>query len=177
MKAIFAIFLSFSVIFLSCFAVSCIYGTLFPIKYKEEVFASSEKYDLDPAVVFSMINIESHFRENAVSPKGAVGLMQVMPSTAEGIKTAVGKNEYDLFWAEDNIEFGSFYLSQLYKRFDNLQVALCAYNAGPTTVSGWLKDERYSEDGKSLKEIPFEETKNYLKRFEKNFKYYSSKIK
>ena len=177
MKVFFAIFFAFSAIFLSVFGVGCFYGTLFPMKYKEDIAFCSQKYNVDPAVVFSVVNIESHFNKNAISSKGAVGLMQVMPSTAKGIANVVGKQQFDLFDAKDNIEFGVCYLSQLENRFGDLQLALCAYNAGPTNVSNWLKNEEYSTDGKTLTKIPFVETENYLKKFKQNFKYYSTKTK
>ena len=177
MKAFFAIFFSFWAIFLTIFCTNCFYGTFFPIKYQEEIDVCCKKYDVDPAVVFSLINIESHFNKNAISSKGAVGLMQVMPTTAKGISKDVGKQEFDLFDAQDNIEFGVCYFAQLQDRFGDLHLALCAYNAGPTNVSNWLKNEKYSTDGKTLSNIPFSETENYLKKFERNFRYYSTKIK
>ncbi len=177
MKVFFAIFFSFCAVFLTAFGVNCFYGTFFPIKYEEEIAFCSQKYDVDPAIIFSVINIESHFNKNAISSKGAVGLMQVMPSTAQGISNDVGKQDFDLFDAQDNIEFGVCYFGQLLDRFENLSLALCAYNAGPTNVSNWLKNKKYSSDGKSLSSIPFSETENYLKKFERNFKYYSAKIK
>lgn len=103
--------------------------------------------------------------------------MQVLPSTAEEIARELNFENFDLKNPGDNILIGTYYIGQLTKKFNNLETALCAYNAGPTNVSNWLKDETKSEDGESLKKIPFKETENYIKKFRKNYKYYSHKFK
>ncbi len=205
-KWVLSIFLCFSVLFVTIFGINCVYAYLFPVKFQEEVAAASEESGLDEAIIFSVINVESRFNPNAVSPKGAVGLMQVMPSTAQEImknlstdaKAFLEQNiaenaqeneneqkngEKDGFFAENlkkpatNIMLGAKYLKSLLERFENLDTALCAYNAGPATVKLWLLNAEYSTDGKTLSKIPYEETRNYLEKFHKNFKYYSAKIK
>lgn len=104
--------------------------------------------------------------------------MQVMPSTAQGLAKEIGiDEEYDLQNPDDNIMFGTYYISKLIDKFEILETALAAYNAGPTNVTNWLNDEKYSDDGSTLKDIPFEETKNYVERFKTNYNYYSKKIK
>jgi len=177
MKWFFAIFFSVSFVFLTIFGINCVYGYFFPIRYKEEVSNASTSFDVDEAIIYSVINIESHFNKSAKSQKGAIGLMQIMPSTAEELSKEVGLSTYDLNNPEDNILIGTYYIYQLSEKFDNLETALCAYNAGPTNVKAWLKDETKSEDGRTLKNIPFEETRNYIEKFRKNIKYYSSKVK
>ncbi|MGN1201478.1 MAG: lytic transglycosylase domain-containing protein [Candidatus Caccovivens sp.] len=176
MKWFFAIFFSLSFIFLSVFGVNCVYGYLFPLKYQEEVASACNQYDVDKAIVFSVINVESHFNKNAISSRGAVGLMQVMPSTAQYLAEQLNLNEYDLTNPEDNILFGTYYIHVLLKKFENIETALCAYNAGPTNVKGWLADAEKSDDGITLKNIPFEETRNYIEKYRKNFKYYITKF-
>ena len=153
----------------------CFYGYFFPTKFKEEVASASEEFDVEKAMIFSVINVESSFRKDAVSNKGAVGLMQLMPETAKELAKKLEIEEYDLKKPEDNIKLGTFYLSVLKKRFDNTKTALCAYNAGPAKVSSWLADKEYSEDGKMLKKIPFKETREYIEKINKNLKYYSKK--
>lgn len=86
-------------------------------------------YGLDPALVRAMVEVESGFNLKAVSPKGAQGLMQIMPATARDLKLK------DSFDAEKNIEAGTRYLKQLMDRFGTAELALAAYNAGPGTVS------------------------------------------
>ncbi len=177
MKWFFAIFLTFSIVFLTIFGINCVYGTIFPLKYTEEVEFASDKTGLDSATILSVINVESHFNKNAISPKGAVGLMQVLPTTADEIVKNLNLGDYDLENPQTNIYIGSVYLAQLLNKFKDLKIALCAYNAGPANVKSWLSDEKYSSDGTTLEKIPFAETENYLQKFQKNFKYYSQKIK
>ena len=176
MKCFFAIFFSASFLFLAIFGVNCIYGYLFPIKYQEEIAEACFEHDVDEAIIYSVINVESHFNKNAISSKGAVGLMQVMPSTAEGLAKEISLKEFDLQNPADNIFLGTYYIGKLLQRFDILETALAAYNAGPTNVSNWLKNADYSDDGKVFKYIPFEETRNYISKFEKNYKYYKAKL-
>lgn len=175
MKWFFSLFFSASFIFLAVFGMNCVYGYLFPMKYREEIINACEIFDVDEALVFSVINVESRFDQNAVSHRGAVGLMQIMPSTAEWLAGELNIDQYDLKKPEDNIIFGVYYLSELCQRFEKLETALAAYNAGPTNVSNWLKKEEYSSDGTTLKQIPFEETRNYIQKFQKNYRYYKKK--
>lgn len=177
MKWFFAVFFSSSFVFLAIFGINCLYGVLFPIKFQDEISYASQKYDLEEAVIYSMINIESRFDKNAVSSKGAVGLMQVMPSTAQEVANSMGRSQFDLYYPQDNILIGAKYLVFLLNKFDNLETALAGYNAGPANVSAWLKNSEYSDDEKTLKKIPFEETEKYIQKFKKNYKYYSEKLK
>ncbi|HSE82990.1 MAG TPA: lytic transglycosylase domain-containing protein [Thermodesulfobacteriota bacterium] len=93
-----------------------------------------EKYALDPLLVLAVIQIESEFSPMAVSQKGAVGLMQVMPRTAEFVAAKLGiplngsKSLHDPFL---NVKLGIYYLSLLTKQFGNVERALVAYNVGP----------------------------------------------
>jgi soluble lytic murein transglycosylase-like protein len=97
----------------------------------------ASKYRLEPEMILAIIHTESAFRSDAVSSKGAVGLMQLLPSTAEEVA-----REIDLEWTgeevlrdpEANIELGSYYLSKLRDRFDSMEAAVVAYNEGPGRV-------------------------------------------
>ena len=175
MKIFIPVFLSVCIVFVGAFGINCLYGYLFPVRYKEEILSASTELGLDAALVFSVINVESHFRENAISAKGAVGLMQVLPSTAEEVAKNFSWENFDLKEPETNIKIGAYYLSQLLHNFGSLDVALAAYNAGPTNVGKWLKNNRLSEDGKTLKEITFRETREYVKKVKKCLKIYSRK--
>ena len=177
MKWAFGAFFAVIFVFLAVFGVNCCYGYVFPLKYREEVSVACKRFDVDEAVIFSVINIESHFNPKTISKKGAVGLMQVLPSTAGEIASEIGLVGFDLTNPQDNILVGVYYIRQLSNRFENLETALCAYNAGPANVNAWLKDSGKSDDGKTLKKIPFAETNGYIKKFRKNFKYYSAKLK
>lgn len=169
----------FSVVFILIFFL-CIYITVkYPIKYKDDIEIYSKKYNVSPYIVASVINVESSFNENALSNKGALGLMQLMPSTAQWLCEMLGKNynQNDLFEAKINIELGTYYISYLLCKFDDFTVALCAYNAGEGTVKSWLLNEEYSKDGKTLSKIPFQETKNYVKKVKRNLGFYEYRFK
>ena len=104
--------------------------------------------------------------------------MQIMPTTAQEIANNL-KEDYNkdkLFEPETNIKYGCYYLGKLINRFENTDTALCSYNAGMGVVNKWLQDERYSTDGKSLQIIPYEETKNYVDKIKKSYKYYENKF-
>lgn len=138
----------------------------YPIKYKASVEKYSKQFNVDKNLVYAVIKAESSFTENAVSKKNAVGLMQITEKTgAWGAKELnIDNYRYEsLFNPDLNIKIGCWYLSTLMKQFDNnLQLTLSAYNAGSGNVSQWLGDERYSFDGASLTNIPFDETQNYV---------------
>lgn len=175
MKYVLGVFLSLSLIFLSMFGVSVIYGTIFPLKYEEEIAYASECYGVDPIYIASVINCESGFNKNAESNKGAKGLMQLMPSTAKYLAEKLNYGDYDLNDIDDNINLGTYYLSILKDKFKDDDLMLCAYNAGPTNVLNWLNNKEYSKDGKTLQKIPFKETENYLKKCHKAINYYNHK--
>lgn len=112
---------------------------------EELVADASEKYEVDPKLIHIMINVESKGRQFAISRTGAMGLMQVMPTTFYDI------SDGDPFLASDNIEAGVKYFSTQLKKFGSIRLALAAYNAGPQRV----------KDGK----VPdFGETRHYIKR-------------
>lgn len=138
--------------------------------YRKEVVESG----LDENLVYAVMKAESGFQEDARSGAGAVGLMQILPSTAEFVCEMNGM-EFEpgrLIDGEYNVKIGCLYLSYLMERFSAVETALCAYNAGEGTVAGWLADFKYSEDGVTLKEIPYGETRAYVKKIMKFHKIY-----
>lgn len=134
--------------------------------YADYVESASKEFDVDEAVIYSVIYCESNFRADAVSSAGARGLMQMMPATFEEMQGYLDEvyDEDALFEPQISIRYGTYYLSRLYNRFGNWETAYAAYNAGPTIVSKWLKDEAYSEDGETLVQIPYSETSHYVKK-------------
>ena len=148
---------------------------LHPIKFKNEIKTYSQIYDLDARLVASLINVESSYNANAKSNKNAIGLMQIKLETAnylDEINNRIFINESELFNAEINIKYGCEYLRYLVEKFDNIYTSLAAYNAGETRVRSWLKNDDFSNDGITLKSIPYIETKNYVKKIKNNLKFY-----
>ena len=148
---------------------------IYPYKYSEIVNEFSYKYNLDPFLVLAVIKTESNFNKEAESNKGAKGLMQIMDSTGEWIASKVGVDDFNpnmLYEAEVNVEFGCWYLNNLLNEFDDLSLALAAYNGGSGNVTKWLNDPEYSNDGESLTYIPFKETKKYVDRVSTRYNIY-----
>ena len=132
------------------------------LQYRDLIEKYSKEFGLDPAYVAAVVFVESGFNPEAKSQTGAVGLMQIQPSTGLWISGKIGLEKYSpdiLLDPAMNLYMGCWYLSYLRDLFGgNMQTATTAYNAGPVRVMGWLDDERYSSDGVSLHTIPFEET-------------------
>ena len=144
----------------------------YPLKYEKEIDAASKKYGVDKALIYGVIKTESNFVPDARSSAGALGLMQLMPDTFEWLQTYYkDENDYtfeDLADPAINIDYGAELLSILSKRYENEESMLCAYNGGLGNVDKWLDNKDYSDDGKTLKVVPFPETDNYRKLVEQN---------
>lgn len=149
--------------------------TQYPMKYQKAVEKYCKQYDVDKYLVYSVMKQESNFKKDAVSRAGARGLMQITEDTFNwlSVKMKVDKYEYDdLFDPEVNIMYGVFFISYLQDRFEDDKTVTAAYNAGINVTRRWLKDERYSDDGISLKYIPYKETSNYVEIVNKNHEKY-----
>jgi soluble lytic murein transglycosylase-like protein len=112
----------------------------------------------------------------AVSSAGAIGLMQMMPDTYEWLCKKTGDLCIPamLYDPETNIRYGTYLLSFLYTRYGNWDTALAAYNAGLGNVDQWLEDPAYAGENGTLKEIPYKETRNYIKRVNEARRLYES---
>lgn len=140
----------------------------FPVKYRTEVVCAAKEFDLDCALVFAVIKVESGFDKKALSRAGSIGLMQLQAETADFVAFRLGVGKYDLYDAKTNIRFGCYYLKYLFNKFDNQKTVLAAYNAGEGNVKQWLQNKEYSDDGVMLKTIPYYETAEYVKKIEKS---------
>lgn len=179
MKTTYSVLILVLTAILLTFSVGCFYSFFYPMKYVSEIRTVANGVQLEPALLASVVNVESSYKREVISPKGAVGLMQVMPSTAKWICENINL-EYDedkLTEVEYNLRIGGYYLSYLMEKFENRDNAICAYNAGPQNVKNWLGNKEYSEDGMTLKKIPFEETQNYVKKINKNLRRYEKKYR
>ena len=139
----------------------CTFSCCFSSKrYAKSICEYAAEYGVLPALVFAICETESHFDPRAVSPVGAVGLMQIMPSTGEWIASRLGIDyESDmLFDPLLNLRFGTFYLSYLSASFSEKWQVVAAYNAGEGVVRGWI------EEGITETTIPYRETFVYVRR-------------
>lgn len=137
------------------------------ISYKDEIDSAALKFGLDKHLVYAVIHTESNFKKNAVSVKGASGLMQLTSETALFCAEKMG--DVNLVDQKDepsvNINMGCFYLSYLLKRYKGAEsTALAAYNAGPSNADSWLKDKTFCKDGLNIISSPFPETDSYMKK-------------
>lgn len=142
-----------------------LFDRFLPLKYEAFIEKYSYEYGLDKYLVMGVIRAESSFDHEAHSGV-ARGLMQITDSTAKWIAKSL-KIDYHADMVSDpetNIKMGCWYLAYLAEYFADTDTALAAYNAGMGNVSDWLSDEKYSKDGKTLSEIPFEETDSYVRR-------------
>lgn len=126
--------------------------------------ANAERFSLDKDLLQAVILTESHFDEDAVSETGAVGMMQLMPDTAEWIAEESGLPGGDLTDPKKNIPLGSWYLDYLLKKYEgNLVLALAAYNAGRGNVDSWMEEREWPADYADADGIPFSETREFVK--------------
>jgi len=143
----------------------------FPLAFADIVDTVSKKMRkqtaLDPYLIYAVARQESHFSHDAKSRAGALGLMQLLPSTARATARRAGvhyRRSWDLLSPKTNIALGSFYLTTLLNRFDNNRfLAAAAYNAGPTRVASWLKEtEQKLPYDVWIETIPYNETRKYV---------------
>ncbi|MBQ1948332.1 MAG: lytic transglycosylase domain-containing protein [Clostridia bacterium] len=146
---------------------------LFPYRYEEEIKSFAQEYTLPYWTVVAIIKTESNFEPDAQSPKNAQGLMQLKENTASWFADKENIPQGELTDPSYNIKIGCAYLAYLRQSFGgDIYVALAAYNAGEGNVRTWLENPVYSSDGKTLENIPFPETENYIKKIKMYQKIY-----
>jgi len=148
----------------------------FPTLYKKEILSYSNKVNVDPAWAMAIARRESTFMPLAKSAAGAVGLMQVTPLTARHI-TGKRISEKQLYNAETNISYGTYYLNYLLKNNkNNLVYATAAYNAGPSRIKAWAPKDGPVPLDIWIETIPFKETRDYVKNVLLYYQIYSLKL-
>jgi soluble lytic murein transglycosylase len=142
------------------------YSLRFPMPYKQQVLENAQARELDPSLIYGVMRRESLFDPLARSSVGALGLMQLMPSTARRVASSLGMKrprKSDILSVENNIRFGTQYLRNVMNRFDNnVALAAAAYNAGPGNVKKWLPREQTMSADLWVETVPFKETRNYV---------------
>ena len=136
-----------------------VFKLFFPQKFSEQVERSSKEFGVDEALIYSVIKNESGFRPEVESHAGAVGLMQLMPSTFDWLQEKLdGEITHDVTALKNpdiNIRYGTYFLSILLERYGgDIRTVSAAYNAGTSAVDGWLGDAQYSSNGTTLTRIP-----------------------
>lgn len=152
-------------------------GMFYPQQYEQQVKRSASEFGVEEPLIYAVIRTESGFRPEVESSVGAAGLMQLMPSTFDWLQESLdGEIVYSADRLSDpdiNIRYGTYLLSVLLRQYDNNRdTAVAAYNAGTSTVDGWLSDNSCSLDGKTLTYIPYEETENYVERVDNAYEMY-----
>lgn len=159
------------------FANERMFEWLYPIPFADEIEEAAQTYGVDKFLLAAIIRTESNYKTDKVSVKGAVGLMQIMPETADWIAQGAGLDVPlgdRLFEPELNIRLGALYVRILTDQFadrlgggdpeSDLALIAAAYNAGPGAVGRWLADGTWSGQYRESGRIPYGETRHFVER-------------
>ncbi|MGH7999952.1 MAG: transglycosylase SLT domain-containing protein [Brasilonema sp.] len=144
----------------------------YPFPFQKEIEKWSQKRQINPLLVTALMRQESHFEPKVHSTAGAVGLMQVLPSTAKWIAPQIqlDSKKINLEDPNDNIMFGTWYLDHTHQQYgNNSLLAIASYNAGPGNVSKWVQTLPKGDPDEFVESIPFDETKNYVRQVLGNY--------
>ena len=153
------------------------YRLMYPVLERATIAESSKKYNLDPALVASLIRQESNFNPRATSPVGARGLMQLMPPVGRTIAKGQGITGYtdeSLYDPAINVKLGTQHLSALFRKTPHLERVLAAYNAGESRVAKWIQKAGADDPELFTERIPFVETRDYVRSIVRNRAFYSN---
>ena len=169
LKKIFAlIILIFVVVYAAVHYPDAQKSILYPFPYRAEIEQHARNYQVDKFLAVSVMKAESNFYEDAHSASGAIGLMQLMPETADWIAYCLNEEPPTIDEIKDcdrNIKYGIWYLAELEDEFfGNEILTLAAYNAGRGNVRYWMEENGWDEDFSDIDAIPYSETRNYVKR-------------
>jgi soluble lytic murein transglycosylase len=149
----------------------------YPKAYAVPVKKYSQSFSVPSELVWGIMRAESIYKKDVVSPVGALGLMQVMPGTAQRIAKMVGEKNFaarDLLEPDMAIKIGARYLARLEGKFENnIPLVAASYNAGPHRVKSWLASFGTLDVDEFVEHIPFLETRNYVKKVVSNYQIYA----
>jgi soluble lytic murein transglycosylase len=147
-----------------------------PRAFKESVSGATQEFAFDPALVWAVMREESAYRPEVSSPAGAMGLMQMIPPTAERVAGELGLVGFEpsrLYDPATNIRFGTYYLRQLVAKFSGSRaLAIASYNAGPEAVNRWLDRDGALPPDEFVDAVPYGETRRYLRRVLRSYRIY-----
>jgi soluble lytic murein transglycosylase len=149
----------------------------YPKAYVNVVKKYAKSFSVPSELIWGIMRAESIYRKDVVSPVGALGLMQVMPGTAQKIAHKLGEKQFEareLLQPEMAVKIGSRYLAKLEGQFDNnIPLVAASYNAGPHRVKAWLSSFGTLDVDEFVEHIPFLETRNYVKKVVSNYQIYA----
>ena len=173
------LFIFFVIAILAAFSIlniPILEKVIYPYPNQAIIENYATQYGVDPLFVVSIIREESRFHSKSESHKGAKGLMQLMPSTAQSIAESLGDKTYseeDLLNPEKNIQYGTWYLASLQRVFaNNTTLVTAAYNGGRGHVQEWINNGQIDPNNIRLQDIPFKETRDYVGRVLKSYEKY-----
>lgn len=143
---------------------------LYPFPYQEEITSFAQQRNINPLLVISIMRQESRFEEDIKSTAGAVGLMQMLPSTADWAAKNLQVEKYSLTNPQDSIKLGTWFLKEIHRPYQNNSLlAVASYNAGQGNLGRWLDNQDEIDFDEFVESIPFYETKNYVKQVFGNY--------
>lgn len=158
------------------FSSKAFWRVVFPFPYRDIVYAEAVRNNVDPQLVAAIIKTESNFSSGAESKVGARGIMQIMPETgvwAARKMNLKGFSPDDLYNTGINIKIGCWYLNNLDQEFNgNKILVVAAYNGGRGNVRDWLTKEQWTGEHATVDQIPFPETRKYVKKVLQNYAWY-----
>lgn len=146
------------------------------INYQDEISKYSEKYNVDPLLTASIVKVESDYDNSAKSKQGASGLMQLLDDTARHSAEVIGEDYYPekLNDIDYNLNLGVGYYDYLYTYYNNIELALAAYNGGVGNVDKWIEEGLLDKEEPDVSKIPFEETRQYVTKVMANYDVYKT---
>ena len=139
---------------------------IYPVYYRDVIERWASAHGLDPWLVAAVVRVESNFRPSATSPRGARGLMQILPDTGRWVAQQMGETRYfdDLLYdPEVNVRLGTWYLADLLRQFKGSEpLALAAYNAGRGAVQRWLAESTWDGSEEGIDAVPYGETRRFV---------------
>lgn len=141
------------------------------IAYQDEIKKYSEKYNMDPLLIASIIKVESDYDNSAHSNQNAKGLMQLLDASAKHSAELIGEEYYPdkLKDVDYNLNLGVGYFNYLYKYYNNVDLALAAYNGGIGNVDKWINEKKIDKHDPDPTKIPVEETRQYVIKINSNY--------
>lgn len=158
------------------------YQYTYPVKYSSYVEDASAELGVPETLIYATIQVESHFDPEARSEVGARGLMQITEETFEWLRTketfGSALTFADLDKPDIAINYGTYFLKLLLEEFDgDVPTAMAAYHAGRGSVHSWLEQAKYSSNGRTLDEIPKDDTAFYVQKIERAMGVYEKRLK